>query len=272
MKNTVKLFGLTAIIAIITMAALITCGSGDDEGNAGSPTGMEKLEFSGQQVYVPVEGGWGVSSYYTAFPGNLTISDYSGGSGEIKNGKLTFSVETPQNTYPCTPEELEELIYDLAGGYDSGNSIDPGIDTPGLTFVSVLSLEVDGSEMYSYLKKEDIKQTPGSNNSFSSSSERVVYVYVDKDVTINGAEKTEPYEWEDDEEGVKYNGNDIVKAFTLGLKEGWNAVDIKTSTAGSFMGTNPLIVTRTTTSNVSLSNPSLRWVLWEYGGGDEPGP
>jgi hypothetical protein len=240
MKNSLKFFGIIALTVVIGLST--TGCPTDDGGSEDGPAFLgDRLELSGQ-VYTEKWNDSYTSLSYQNYTGNLAINDYYGGSGEIKNGNLSYSIGTP-DLYTLNPEDQ------LGRGYDN---------------VTSSSQNVKGRLLY-YLDTNsgDLRKTSHtisiSGTKFSETYEGVVYVYVDKDVTVSGKGKEEKY----DEDG--YNETYTTKNFSLALKAGWNAVYTKVTESSSFAGSidNPTSVNFTYTETMSLGNPSLKWVLEE---------
>jgi hypothetical protein len=244
MKNFAKNFGIIAMAAIISFT-MTACG---DDGDSGGPGHLgDTLELSGQ-VYL-IDWIYFAFGMYTPIiqeytGSDLTINDRGlGGSGEIKNGNLSYSIGTP--AYLNT-SGLRFLFQELEGIYDDIQA--------STTNVKSYVLGGEGS----FISKFDIKSN-WHNNSMSETAEWVFYVYVEDDVTISGKGKTET--GTDNWYGYTYNM--ISKNISLALKTGWNAVYLKRETSGTFTGTfnNPTSVAFTDIITVSLGDPSLKWVL-----------
>jgi len=89
----------------------------------------------------------------------------------------------------------------------------------------------------------------GTTVTFNSRS--VDYYYVDKDVTLTGKGKTTG--------GEDGSGKSTTKDFSISLKKGWNALyTVYDGTVN--METDEQVYTET----ISIGNPSLRWVYYEY--------
>ena len=249
MKNVFKVLGIIAIVAVIGFS-FAACGDDDGGDGGGGPSFLgDKLELSGQ-VYLPSYTATGIT--YQKFDGNLTLDDYFGGSGEVKNGKLSYTIGVPN------PSDLEILNFnedfDVHGrdySYDSTT-----ISNPNAKRVIFNGFDIeDGSTYYNLRKANDT----GNINSqgYSSTYEEVIYVYVDSDVTISGKGKTITITNNDTYNGVNDSSTYTTKDFSLALKTGWNAVYMKQM----FTETN---YKSTYTMAISLSNPSLKWTLYLY--------
>jgi len=250
MRKTIKLFGIIALIAAIgfSLAGCPTDGGGSGGGGGGGGgsdgggaafTG-EKLEFSGQ-VYLENWNSSGTSVNYANFTGNMDIIDYYGGTGEIKNGKLNYTIESPSGDVINFQSEF--------WGYENVAASKPNIHGVVIDKLNV------GNPAYRGLARRSYKISGNSDT-----LEEVTYVYVDDDVTITGTGKTES--------GTDFGYSYSMKTnnFSVSLKKGWNAVYIKTvgtDTSSSY----------TSNETLSLGNPALRWVLttdeddWDVGYG-----
>ena len=243
------------ILMVIIGFSMTACddGSGDEGGGGGgSASGIETLNLSGK-VYLENDNYTSVS--YSSYTGaNLTIDDYDlGGSGTVTNGNLSYSVGTPDYVYTFDQEDFEDFF----GGYD----INLSSTNVKANYFYGLGIEDDNDHE---LFKESFTINVG-NKSYSTKYENVYYVYVEDDITVTGTGGT--YGPETDEyDGTTYTYTNIYKNFNFTLKAGWNAIYEKEETVGAFTGTveNPTGMTSTSTTTISLSNPSLRWELVEF--------
>ena len=165
MKNSYTLFGIIALIAVIIF--LMTACPNDSEdngGNGGSGSGVlgSTLNLSGQVYTYNVVNEQHV---FERFNGNRTVSAVIwtnngivdiGGSGEIVNGQLSFSIDTPN-----------ELFHPF-GWYDFNNINISPIETQGYT----LDLVTNDGELFRHIN------TP-------TTYEFVRYIYVDRDATYS---------------------------------------------------------------------------------------
>jgi hypothetical protein len=263
MKNVLKAFGnlnrarsamvpllIIALVAVIGFS-FAACGGDDDGGNNGGGNAVigAKLELSGQ-VYT-MTYNYNYTNYtvtYLEYKGNLTLRDDNGGNATITGGKLSYTIETPK---PNNLETLDDLH--MFYGYDNVTASDSS--AKGFTLYNFNNYG-DG-QRYS-LWKENVVTNIGKTSG-TVTSERVYYVYVDKDVTITGKGKTETHTT-DDGDTLTSKTND----FSLALKEGWNAVYTKTVSSATYPAGNPSAATSSTnTITISLKNPALKWVLGE---------
>ena len=211
---------------------MTACGDGGDSGD--SAFLGETLELSGQ-VYIEQWTETG-SITYEKFNGNFTINNY-GGSGEVKNGKLSYTIGIPTNL------ETPEYFY---FGYEYDDIKASKQDVKG----EMINGLVAYGENY-FLHKANATISSYSKG-YSLTSESVYYAYVDNDVTISGKGITDEYT--DDFGKYSYTPED----FSLVLKTGWNAIYRKHTQLTTYTETG---INVTSTLTVSLGNPSLKWVL-----------
>jgi hypothetical protein len=248
MKSTIKLFGIIALAAIIGLS-MTACDDGGGDGGGGgggSATLGETLTLSGQ-VYVEkrTETATSYSLSYQNFTGSLTLVDYDGGSGVITNGKLSYSIGEP--------DYLDTLdIEDYFWGYDDLTTSNPTVKG------AMIRHFYTDNEAYPYLSKEN-QIFSQKGNSYTTTYERVIFVYVEEDVTLSGKGTRDGDT--DPEYGFTWIRN--TSNFNLRLKAGWNAVYSKGVETYSVTGpiSNPTGVTSTSTEAISLNNPALKWVL-----------
>jgi hypothetical protein len=215
------------LIAVIMALAFTTCddgtgGEGDDDG----PSFLgDKLELSGQ-VYELSVYPYGI--YYDEIFASLGINDSSaGGSGAITNGKLAYTIGTPDST------SLESNDF---FGFDEGWTNIQTSDSDVKIFMLELLLT---NPLPYYFDYNGVVKA----NITDMIAEIVVYVYVDGDITISGTGKTQTLE-----DGYTY----ITSNFSLALKEGWNAMCMKQTDTET-----------TQTISISQRNPNFKWVLME---------
>jgi len=243
MKNFTKLFGIITLAAVIGFftAACGDGGDGGDSGGGGSSFLGDTLELSGQ-VYLQEYTETSIT--YQSFDNDLTIPNLYGGSGKIKNGKLSYTIGIPTN--------LEILDVNKDFGYGDDNDVT--ISNQNVRGLFFEGFDLNDSTYY-YLHKSNVI---GSSNSkgYSRTGEYVNYVYVDRDVTISGKGKTRTDDYTAD--GVNYSSSYTTKNFSLALKAGWNAVYMKQTDSATITETS---YKSTFTMTVSLGNPSLKWIL-----------
>jgi len=235
---------VSGLIAVILMFAFIACddgndpnnGNGDPNGGGGKTSFGDKLELSGQ-VYTRGDGDWG------KFDGDLALKTDAawGASGEIKGGKLTYTVGTPPaaslmeiarfTSYDNFGDDYEGLITE-------SRYTDITISDESVKFAQLDFIEVTGSNTYHIVEKGGISAN-ANGSTRSGTMEMVKFMYVDNPVTITAAGRTETY-------------NDI----NLSLKAGWNAIYRKDSFSENIETEEVSF-----TSSISIGNPDLKWVL-----------
>ena len=231
---------------LIFTLSLAVClvGCRNDTANSEAKTG-DTLILSGQ-VYISEENyDIGVHEY-TKFSGNLSITDGGfGGDGKIKNGRLSYTIGRPSislNSIKFLQQEYDKLGF---------VAIEASVDDVGYATVN---LGISGSGEYHSLKRENITFSfDVSSADYLGHNENIVFVYVDKDVSISGkgASITE------DKTSILITTKD----FNLSLKKGWNTVYTKTEGKGKIndMGFDNFTVE----IELSMKSPSLKWVLYK---------
>lgn len=236
MKNYVKWFGIIVLVVIVGFS-MTACPTEVDDGDGNAVIGA-KLELS-EQVYTMETNRENYTITYPEYKRSLMINDNNGGNATITNGKLSYTIETPNSLE--TWDILQFLLF--SEDYDNVTASDP----------NVKGFILDFYERYYSLRKLNVVYNVGATSG-TSTNEYVSYVYVDKDVTITGKGKTRTSE----------SGTSTSKTndFSLALKTGWNAVYKKyvsdvTYPAGSPNRPSSL----TSTETISLKNPALKWIL-----------
>jgi len=190
MKNLVRLFGLIAIVAVITFALVFTGCKDDDEdeedgGSGGAVSGISSLVLSGQ-VYgeddSQFKGNLNISGVYNWYGDVVNI-----GTGRITNGVLNYTIGTPPNSSLTSYRD-----------YEDGYLFSPNETTSNrnVKLLAFSSLKTD-SDIFDELFKANIHSESGA-----------FYIYVDGDVTIR-SERTA-------------KENYTINAFSLSLQKGWN--------------------------------------------------
>jgi len=256
----------------LAFAGCPTDGNGGGGGNGGDNNDGtaylgNTLELSGQ-VYLEINTDTGTS--YQKFNGNRPITDYYGGSGEIRSGNLDYSIGKP--------DELETFYayYDDDYNYGWGRFFDEDYNNVQVSNPSVKGLVLDSiSPLWDdnnwWLLSKANETVSVRGNSASGTFEGVSYVYVENDVTVSGTGKTTTHNynsnWEIATDNVVYSITYTTRNLNLALKAGWNAVYFKEESSGTFTGTygNSTSMNYTGTKTMSLKNPSLRWVIQEWG-------
>jgi hypothetical protein len=191
MRNFLKLAGVFALAAAIAFT-MTACppedvddnggggGGGGGVGGGGSGSGGPtflgaKLVFSGEQVYTETYNETNNTVTYSEYKGNLTLDDNNGGTVTITSGKFSYTIETPSN--------LE--TWDILDFFDSYNNVTASASSVKYFMFGGFSKYDDDTNTTYYLGKENRSVNIGSISDMFT-YEYVMYVYVDKDVTING--------------------------------------------------------------------------------------
>jgi hypothetical protein len=294
-KTTAKLLGIAAI-ALAIVFSFAGCGnpaasdgnsSNNNSGSGGSTTiSGGKLVISGEQVYTANYTGddiiYIIPHFSDAFPevaytpiteGDVTlhvnISNASGGTADgepikIIGGKFSYTIETPSPSYLLSWDFLSGYLFsDLA--YDGVTASDTSVKWFLLAFAYRSSTQNSHLYIGSALRKENESVKMGIT-SYTVTTEEVIYMYVNKDVTVTG--KGSSYYEATSSWGCPrtYNTSDL----NLALKNGWNAVNRKIVTIDTYSpdtyspDTAPKITNREIAETITLNNSSssaLKWVF-----------
>ena len=205
-KAKISLYGILAVLAF----ALVLAACPDKPAEPAPDT--SKLKLSGQVFeYIEATDPSSILSGPKEFKGKLEISDGGlGGSGEIRNGKLTYSIDVEPPLSPIN--EGMGLDY-LKGMYKSLKF------SPENVNAAVVALEITNNDEYSGLLRSlmglDLSKLP---TTIIITVETVNYVYVDKDMNITADKDTFEYD---------YSDFPIIltsEKINLNLKKGWNAL------------------------------------------------
>ena len=243
--------GLLIGFAVIVMAAIFTltgCPTdADDDNDNKVPSGSlgEILTITGAQVYTsslsatgvtytPITGDKTVTVYYYNFMTPQAVTLNAPDKAEIKAGKLTVSIA-------AVPTGLGSLS-DMTGEYGLGRDYSSVSVTPNDAQSASLVL-MAGNDSLS--KSEGTISQAGATYNFSRQG--VVYIYVDKPVTITGKGKTVS----DSEDNESYTTT--TQDITLNLTTGWNAICTNTNGTKTESST-------TETSTMSVGNPDIKWI------------
>jgi uncharacterized protein YaiE (UPF0345 family) len=251
-KNTV-FFSLTTIILILT----ITCIEPDEPDDkiidysiTYGPVHFNTLNVTGEQVWMPNYYTGKISEMFLKFEDDRdvdvivieSIDDppyraiQTVGSGEIKNGKLTFSVDEMGDEDLLDSSYLFPVYF--REWYDGGNgdiTMTPA-DVKG-NIITLVTLYDDDTSMPS----EAIIREGFYGTRTSLTGEYIYYLYVNADCTIS-AGKVENTE-------LKYTFN----KFSLSLKAGWNTI-CKSET---------YTITGDSSYSIKVENPEIRWLIQE---------
>ena len=196
MKKIAKCFDVSKLhiiaFAVGIAFSMAACGDKDDDGGGNgngdgnnSPTTTSfgnTMTLSGQ-VYLYKLYSNGFDSY-SPFNGNLTINCPYGGTGQVTNGNLNYTIGIPL----INLEIFEDLFE---GSWDNVN-VTPSRTVRGVFLESLPT----NSNNYWKLSRELYTQ----NNSYTGTNEYVIYFYVNNDVTV------------------------ITRDMNLTFKQGWNTV------------------------------------------------
>jgi len=231
MKNTLKVFGIIALVAVIGFA-MTGCGG---NGGGGGPTFLgDTLNLTGQVYLMDDDFPYRLTRYQGNREVTAHVRDGVGlitnGVGAITNGQFSFTFGR------LNPEYLQELD-DLGWDYEDiwyGTTISPSNARGG---------ELEFIVPSGYLLWRGNRNVRESGNTVTWTFDGVRFVYVDRDVTVSSGE---------------LNVFSITRrAFSLNLQHGWNAVRFTyTYTWGP-------TVDGSGTITISLGNPNVNWVLSE---------
>jgi len=209
--QTKRLFGILAVV--VGMAFWAGCsdnGNGDKGGNGGGDfSGLTELRLSGQV--------WATD--LVKYTGSRVVygrPDGIGGSGNINNGQLNFTIGTPNTS------QLISILEWLEGAEDEYDNIVVSNDE---AMMADLWLSVGGNiHAVEFLRAHDVETANGGTVQFE------LYIYVDRNVNITGKGKTF--------DGYDYGIATITtNDFTLNLKKGWNIINQKEERVGDIAST-----------------------------------
>ena len=239
MKSISKSIGIAVLTAAIVLS-MVSCDSGTGSpgvnGKATNSTHfVSSIEIESQQVWEQNKSAVKISEAYKTFGGNRSITitifspvDFSGiqiGSGYIKNGIMTFSVNEPE------PENLFAW-NDFKRIFSCWNDV--AVDTPHIRGNFIMFSTPEGER----LNRERIL---GINSSLGQ--ETILFLYVDNDCHITGS-----YGDGQLENRYYYTENTLA----LLLKKGWNTICHKESYGQSGKAA----------ISMEIKNPSgFKWVL-----------
>ena len=198
------------------MTAALVLGACPVDSGGAAGGGRDSVTLSGQ-VYTRGEIDFGSISelgikYDEYQGGDLIISDGGlGGTGGIKNGKLSYTIGTPAALFP-----IDMDMIDARGVYANIS-----ISRSGVSAAPLLLLAEDGPVNGALTRERLSVNSKAGLINFSG--ETVTYIYVDNNVTITakGDAFTDSYG------GIPYSV--ATQDIRLNMKKGWNAVNIKLS-------------------------------------------
>ena len=222
MKKVSKILGFIALVAIMvfTFAACEEDGGGDhnpnpggnNSGGGGSGSGDSgttmgaTLSITNEQIWhfngesnTLYNGSPAIISAIGIDENNRQVS--IGGSGNITNGRLTFSIGTPSVLKSIASETI--FTY---GNYGLSN-INIQINPSEAQSMSLDFISTNADSGHGVLGKV---RYPSMTNAIIS-METVNYIYVDRDVTISSP-------------GGAFDENVSYAAFNMTLRQGWNAI------------------------------------------------
>jgi hypothetical protein len=235
------LFPLLVLALILPVLAGCPQDSGDS--TPGGTLGDDELVLKGTVYTLTFDES---TFRYTPVPyttaGTVKVMASAGGTPEelgeglLADGKFNISVtKKPANLAAFDANAVANLFDD----WDSP-AADPA-DAKG----AQVYLQLAGGDSISKLKIT----ISGTESNYKATQEGVMYLYVDKDVTITLGAKVDS---DTDEEGATYTVT--YKAATLKLTKGWNALYQEMEATGTETATSG-------TASVSVKNPDLDWVL-----------
>jgi hypothetical protein len=289
---------ILSLLALALVMILAACGP-KSENNDPSPYIGPELELSGD-VYIReinfdpetmdglediLDGSLALVTYTKIGNQSLTVSDDGlGGEGEIRNGKLSYSIGEPNGELIPIEEVLTELLSDVGSLPNGVNLPDYSVSSETAQAVP-LYLLIDGDPEYVALSRERISSSSTSSNtsmSFTITVETVNYIYVDEGVSVIVAPfsyNTNYSDLIDAELPSDIPFDDIPISLTtdrinLNLQEGWNAIhSTLTLTLKMTMAGYDLSYEASGKLNVKGGNPSsLYWVLTSEDDGSLPLP
>jgi hypothetical protein len=246
-------------LLIIALAAVISFSMCDDNkggGGSGPAYYGDKLELPGEdisgdvfiEVWTHEKKYWESGVSYTNYNNNMPFKNTYGGSGNITGGKLSYSIGVPDNL-----ETLEfDKIFDgkRYGNFKSGTARGVVLDA-----LPINSGTFDGL----YRGESTITKV---ENRITVLDEKVLYIYVNNDVTVSGFGWTDsaPHEYEDGDEIIIFTGTFSLEHINLDLKKGWNVVYFEYRESIRFNSDTQAGIE--ITEAVSLYNPSnLKWFM-----------
>jgi len=265
MRKTMIAAGTVLVLGL----ALAGCGSNDNGeppvNNPPAPApGAAELNLSGRVYRVDGRNGGGFLDVptFTPFPAGQTrtVSWWRGGTGTVANGQLSFTVATPTSL-----RHVEDELWFPGGDYVTFDP--PAAQAAELAWLSTQA--PGGTHSRGSMSLEYFSMSISGS---SLSGELVVrqHIYVDRDVVVSLAQDW-TRTWTDyDDAGVTFNATEIARAFTLILRQGWNALYLRQVSTGTLseIAANPTSINATVTSTLTVSvvdpGRQLRWMLaWD---------
>jgi len=170
-KVPLVIIALVAVIGFLT--AVCDDGDGGGGGNVGPAFVGSELKIVDQQVYTEDYDYETYAVSYSKYTGSKTLDSSStyGGTGSITNGKFNFTLGVPDDAYLQSSSVIKSFFEE---DYDNV------VISKEVNLFSIEEFEfTDGSELSRGYSSINI-----SDNSTSMTSDSVMYVYVDTDVTF----------------------------------------------------------------------------------------
>ena len=232
--------GVLAIVLVFGLV-FVSCDEADDNGGDVFIGGT--LNLSGQ-VWAEDADGW------VQFTEDLeTVTSNVGGSGSITNGQLSFSVGTP-SALGNIQQQLFQLLF-----------IDDLVMEEWFNDFSLSPSGARGAVIHLW-------STATLLNGWISGNffERVVYIYVDRDVRMTATGRTITLEcnceeWDGDCYCEEWDGDcycvgtTITRNFDLNLTAGWNVITM-------IEEWHPIRDRIETLEITPGASPRARWILW----------
>ena len=220
----------------------VSCPDPSDNSDEERPTHFPNvLKITGEQVYLPNYDTTKISQALIKFTDNnplyVTIGlknqgFFEAGSGNIKNGKIDFTVSAPEAKYLLNSDDFLDIYFD---GWEK-ISMNTDANCNVITLITSFSDE-EQNEPHEVLIREGF-----SGTRTSLTGEYIYYAYADRNCTITA------------EETVVSDLFYTYKAFEINLKKGWNTICKRE--------------TYTTSGNssfyVEIKNPDIQWIMLEY--------
>ena len=196
--------GLRNVAMIASLAGMTMFSGCDKNPNEDDPSGEDGIKVTGD-VYTSADISGGLYAPYIPWEDDLKIlvgdyERYTIGTGEIKKGKLTFTLTTPEGLQKMNEAYYHYVLFSYAcAEYENFTYSDPNAKTEYMV--------LEGKELN---KPRIIRKM----NYFSTDTKITeideFYVYVDRDVTITAT-------------GKNYL-NTTNENINLSLRKGWNLV------------------------------------------------
>jgi len=240
-RNTVFLF-LTAIILLL----IVTCAEPDNGINEMSAYLSDKLNVTGEQVWMPNYNTGKVSQMLLKFAGDrdvdVIVIEYAAapifhtvGTGKIEKGILSFNVDKMDDDCLLDSDTLLKVYFN--DWYKTGDNLVMTPDVKG-NIITLVTLYSDASAKK---PSEAVIREGFSGTKDSLTGEYIYYLYVEADCTISVKEEVKNTE-------LQYT---FKKFDDLSLKAGWNTL-CKSET---------YTTTGDSSYSMVIKNPAINWVM-----------